>query len=125
MEKITWKKNDGEVVFDRNENNNPITVKLESNSPTELILTVKMPLNEISVKPDELLSIGIETGSSVSGQSRPASAPQGGGMSGGMGGGGGGRGGGGNMGGGGMPGGAMGPGQSSEQPFRFWFLAQL
>ena len=129
LEKVTWKKNDKEVTFYRNENNNPIVVDLESNSPIELVLTVKIPLTEISVNPGEMVAIGIETGTPGNGQARSASTPQNGGMSGGMGGGGGGRGGGrgggGNMGGGGMPGGAMGPGQSSVQPYRFWFLAQL
>ncbi len=131
LEKVTWKKNDKEVTFYRNENNNPFVVDLESNSPLELIFTIKIPLSEISINAGEMIALGIETGTPGTGQARPASSPQGGAMGGGGGarsGGGGGRGGGGgggNMGGGGMPGGAMGAGQSSAQPFRFWFLAQL
>ena len=72
LKKVTWKKNDTEVTFYSDENNNPIVVDLESNSPLELILTVKIPLSEISVNPNEIIALGIETGLPGSGQARPA-----------------------------------------------------
>ena len=128
LEKVTWKKGDKELVFSRNENNSKIDIGLESANPSELILTIKMPLNEISVKTGRMLSLGIETGATGN-QTRPATVPSA--MSGGRGGSSGGGMGGsrGGMGGGGMrgsgTGGPMGAGQSAPQPFKFWFLAQL
>ena len=135
LEKVTWKKNEKEFVFYRSTFINSIQVNLESNSPSELIVTIQMPKKELEIEDNNLLSIGVETGTKSSSVNRPMTVSSGS-MQGRSGGGGGGRGGGmgsgsgkgrGGMSSGMQPGSGQGAnrGQISTQPFKFWFQVQL
>ncbi len=140
LQKVTWKKGDKDFVFYRNVYADRILVNLESGNPSELILTLRMPLKEINAHTGDILAIGVETGttskqgpqsaggSSQGGMSGGQGGRSGGGMGGGPGGGMGGGPGGGGMG-GNMGAGGQGPGagsrQSSVQTFNFWFQAKL
>lgn len=107
--KVTWNANGEEFIFYRGLQKQAIDVELRSNEFNELVLFVKMPLAELPTPNNNLLSMGIETGSassasnkSTSGGMRPSGSMGGRGMSGG---------GGGGMG-GGMGSGGMGRGMS-------------
>lgn len=122
--KITWDKNGKQFVFYSNLVKDPVSVELSTNKHNELILDVKMPLNEIALTEKEnLLSIGLETNSvSMGGMSsgRSSGSMRSGGM------GGSGKGGGGMS--GGMSSGGKRPGGSSPsgvQPIKLWFQVQL
>ena len=126
--KITWDKNGSQFVFYSNLVKDPISVEFGSNKHNELILDIKMPLNEIPFSVGQnLLSIGLETNSVSTGSmntGRTSGSMRGGGKggsgrSGGMGGG---RSGGGMSSGGKRPGGSP---PSGIQPIKLWFQIQL
>lgn len=127
--RVTWDKNGDKFVFYRNLIKQPISVDLVSNNLNELVLEIKMPLNEIPLKVGEnSFSLGIESGEIQAG-AMAGQRPQGG-MQGGHGGGGGAmRGGGGGMpGGGGMRGGGSRPQGASPaqmESFKAWVKVVL
>ncbi len=62
LSKVTWKKEEGEFVFYRDMYKEKIDVQLQPENPSGLIVTVKMPRNEVPVNDNGLFSLGIETG---------------------------------------------------------------
>ncbi|MDX8338727.1 hypothetical protein SLH46_06015 [Draconibacterium sp. IB214405] len=138
---VSLEKNQNEIIYYSTMFKDKVEVKFEPYNFTYLMLSVRIPYDEINIRPGEELALGIET-IPVSSSSE---MKQGGGfgqegMSGGPGGGPGGGGGGRGPGMGGGPGGAGGTGgmpegnmggvaQSSTQisgaSFKFWFLTQL
>ena len=129
--KVTWDKNGDEFVFYRNMIKDPISVDLGPNQSNELILKIKIPLNEIPLTEGQnIFSMGIESGTiSTSGMqgNRQNSGMRGGGSGGHSGGGGGGGRGGRGMGGGKSGGGSRPDGNtlSGMEPLKLWFQVEL
>jgi len=132
--KVTWNQNGKVTVYDRSLEHDPVDVQLVSNSQNELVLNAKVPLVDISVHSNQVLSVGIETGTPSYGGTggRPSGGGSGefGGSTGGRMGGSGMRGSGmgGGMRGGGMYGGGRSSGggaSSGMEPVRIWFQVEL
>lgn len=124
LNNVTWNQNGKVKVYDRKLENEPVDVQLTPNDQNELVLTARIPLKDIAIHPNQVFSVGIETGSpSFVGMNRHPSGERSGGFGGSAGG---------RMGAGGMRGGGMYGGRSSGggapsgmEPLRIWFQVEL
>ncbi|MCY1722881.1 hypothetical protein OU798_21210 [Prolixibacteraceae bacterium Z1-6] len=125
LSKVTWNANGKELVFNRGLQNYSIEVKFLSNEHNELVLFAQLPLTELPIPENKIISVGIETGKVASAQEkgpemdRPEGmgsgkgVPPPGGMRGGTGG---------NMG-GGAP--SKDGSSTSTSPLKIWFKIEL
>lgn len=132
FDQVTWDADGQEFVFNRNVLQDPIRVELETNNRNELVLAVKIPLEELDLpEGQDYFTMGIETNTiSTEMGGRPNGSmggSRGGGQSRGGGGGGGQRGGSGGGGGGskGNPQGASGGSSSGMSPIKIWLQVDL